>query len=163
MAADLSPSPPREGRRWVRWLLVASLALNLMFIGLAVGAAMRFGGPDRHGPPSVGSALYRAMPSEDRAEIRAEMRAMREARRGDSVKAEAGAIAAALQATPFDPEALESLVEAQMSRQEAWFRGTQDAWLARVAAMTPEARSDYAKRLLDAVENRSRKRGWFGR
>ena len=68
-----------------------------------------------------------------------------------------------MQAVPFDPAALEALVDAQMSRQEAWFRGTQDAWLTRVAAMTPEARSDYAKRLLDAVENRSGKRGWFGR
>jgi hypothetical protein len=54
-----SPRP----RPWQRWLLYASLGLNLAFVGLVAGAIMR-------GPPEVGlpgPALWhyaRALPAE---------------------------------------------------------------------------------------------------
>ena len=51
---------------------------------------MRFHGPDRRHPPSIGAALYKALPAEDRAEMRERVRALRdahrEARRGPDVE-----------------------------------------------------------------------------
>lgn len=41
--APEAPAQPR-GRRWTRWLLIGSLALNALFIGAAASAVWRFGG-----------------------------------------------------------------------------------------------------------------------
>lgn len=161
---DMPPPAPQPARnlRWLRGLLIASLAVNLLFVGLAVGAAMRFGGHDgRRPPPSVGSALYRAMPQEDRTAMREEMRKLRDEDRGATRKADAERIAEALRQTPFDQTALGDLVYQQMTRQNGWFTATQNAWLERVAAMSPEERDAYAKRVLEVIEQKPKKRGWF--
>ncbi|GHF50689.1 periplasmic heavy metal sensor [Seohaeicola zhoushanensis] len=160
-----TPAPqPARSRWWLRALLIGSLALNLLFIGLGVGAAMRFGGPEGHRPPpSVGSALYRAMPPQDRAAMREQIRKLRDEDRGEGRKADAERIAGVLRQTPFDADALGSLVRDQFTRQSKWFTGTQEAWLARVSAMSAEEREDYAERLLEAIEPKSKKHGWFDR
>ncbi|MFC4670097.1 periplasmic heavy metal sensor [Seohaeicola nanhaiensis] len=163
---DMPPPAPQPARSrwWLRGLLIASLALNLLFVGLAVGAAMRFGGHDgKRPPPSVGSALYRAMPQEDRVAMREEMRKLRDADRGTTRKADAERIAEALRQTPFNQTALGELVHQQMTRQSGWFTATQTAWLERVAAMSAEEREAYAERLLEVIEQKPKKRGWFGK
>ncbi len=90
---------PRTGR-WVRWLLAGSLAMNLLVVGLAIGAVMRFGGPEnaRRPPPSLVATLYRALPREDRQAVRS---ALHKAPRAQIEDRRAGtrALAAALRGT----------------------------------------------------------------
>lgn len=160
-----APAPQSSGSRWwLRALLIVSLALNLAFIGLAVGAAMRPGGPDGRRPQaSIGAALFRAMPPEDRAALRDQMRQMREADRGEARSAEAAAIVEALTRTPFIADELAAVARSQMTRHTDWFTAAQDAWLARIEAMSPADRAAYAQRLGEILEQKPRRRAWFGR
>ena len=92
------------------------------------------------------------------------LRALREAGREPGRRgAEIEAVIGALQADPFDPVALEALVQQELSRREDWMAAAQDAWLARVTAMSPDQREVYADRLLDVMQGAPEKRGWFGR
>ena len=51
-AGGMSPQPPRQAPRWLWALLFASLALNLVVVGLVAGAIWRF-----HGPPVWASVM----------------------------------------------------------------------------------------------------------
>ena len=45
---DAPQTPPTRGLRpWLRWVLIASLALNLAVLGVMGGAAWRFHSSDR--------------------------------------------------------------------------------------------------------------------
>lgn len=164
MSTDTSAPQTGRSRWWLRALLIVSLALNLMFIGLGVGAAMRFGGHDGgRTPPTIGAALYRALPSEDRAAMREQMRELRRADRGESRRIEAAAIIEALGRTPFDADALAAVTGAQLNRHSGRFEAIQAAWLNRITAMNDADRAAYARRLEEIVEQKPRKRGWFSR
>lgn len=152
-----------RARMWVRILLAVSLALNLLFIGLAVGAAARFGGPDgRRPPPSVGAALIRALPSDHRRELRDEIRTHRSADRREQGRAEAQAIAEVLMAPRFDPDALAELAGRQLDRHHGRLAKMQGAWLERVKAMSAEDRHAYAARLQEIMSDTHDKHRWFG-
>ena len=157
---------PGRARVWLRIVLGLSLALNLAVIGLAVGAGLRMaGGPEtRRLPPSVGAALYRAMPQEDRRALRERMhgggRDARDARRVRDM-AEARAI---LTTEPFDAKALDALLRAEDSERRQWMDVAQAAWIERIVRMSPADRAAYVERLDEVVEGRhSRRAGWFGR
>lgn len=138
---DTTPRP----RRWLHLLLIVSLGLNLVMIGLALGAVLRFQGPEgiRAAPRSPGLALYHALPDRDRALMR---RAMRDT--GDRPRhAAMDDIVKALQAVPFDPDALESTLLLQASGREETARNVQRVWLERVVAMTDSERTEYARKL----------------
>lgn len=138
---DTTPRP----RRWLHLLLIVSLGLNLVMIGLALGAVLRFQGPEgiRAAPRSPGLALYHALPDRDRALMR---RAMRNT--GDrSRHAEMDDIVTALQALPFNPDALESVLLRQASGREQATQAVQKLWIERVTAMTDKERTDYARKL----------------
>lgn len=144
--------PKPAGRNWGRVLLGVSLTLNLLVIGLAVGAALRFGGPgtaDRP-PPSIGATLYRELPREDRKAMRSAMKSPEKARKSDR-KAEARRLGDALRAQPFDVDAVQSVLSEQAQARADWQGGVQQAWLARVTAMSDAERSDYADRLQKAL------------
>lgn len=154
----------RPMRPWLRVLLVGSLALNLLFAGLAAGIALRFGEAGGRPPPSVGAALYRSLPDPDRKALRGEIRRMH----GDGDhrarhRAEALAVAQALRAEPFDPAALEALVAGHLDARNSGLAEVQASWLARVAAMDSAARLAYADRLTAAFEGGARERRWFKR
>lgn len=153
MADDMTAKPPRA-RTWVRILLGVSLALNLAVIGLAIGAAVRFGGPDgAHRPsPPMGAILYRELPREDRKALRGRAFGSREehaAKRRD----EAVAIDAALRAVPFDAAALGAFLDRQARDREAFQSAVQEAWLARVSGMSDAERAAYADRLMQAAKH----------
>lgn len=102
-------------------LLGLSLALNLAVLGLVAGALIRFGGPDgMHRPPrSLGAALYRELPREDRRALRAEIGA----HGAGGLPREASAVPAlieTLRASPFDAQAAAAQLAAQDRRQADW-------------------------------------------
>lgn len=155
--APETQSPKGKGPRWIRVLLVLSLALNLAFVGVLGGAVYR--AKERWGgkappPPSLSVTLFRAMDHETRRELlrgaagkHQNFRAQREADRQ--------ALFDAMRKEPFDVTAVEQILEKQ-ARQQAQFRNqVRKAWLEKLENMSDEDR----ERLLERFErdsNRSR-------
>ena len=148
---DMTDRKPPRVRPWLRIVLGVSLALNLAVAGLGLGAAIRFGGPERAGPPlPLGAVLYRELPREDR-------RALRDARlgtrpeRAERRRAEIAELDAALRAVPFDPARVEGFLAAQSQQRDALEQALRAAWLTRVSEMSDNARATYADRLADEM------------
>lgn len=142
---------------WVRVVFGVSLALNLLVIGLLVGTFMRFGDKEGRRPPphSMGTAMYRELPLEDRKALRKNSQS-RANHSKEFRTSEAEAIAAALRTSPFDKGAVQSVLDAQAEHRLDWQKTTQAAWLERVSQMSAEARLEYSDRLFEAL---TRKRG----
>ena len=90
------------GRPWLKWALVASLGLNLVFAGLVAGAVFR--GPPP--PPMPGLWHYaRALPEPYRRDLGRALRDSRDDWIGprEALRAQQAAMAAALTAEPFEP------------------------------------------------------------
>lgn len=161
---SISPEPkPTPRRVWPRVVLVVSLALNLLFVGLILGAVARHGGPDgRRGPPSIGAALYRALPQEDRKELRDESHSLRDHKqRAERDLAALQQVAATLRATPFDAQALSGMVNRDLDQRRGELAAMQAAWLQKIEQMSDAERRAYADRLLEVFTQR--KEGWFKR
>ena len=152
--------PTQKKRLWLRILLGVSLAMNLLVIGLAVGAMMRLGGPDGMRPPpaSLGSMLYRAMPGDHRSDMHKNFRDRRSEKRKFN-KQETEKVAALLRAVPFDPQSLNEVLKREQQKKKAFFDGLQASWLDRVTQMSDAERAEYADRVEEFAARRSR---WSG-
>jgi uncharacterized membrane protein len=131
-----------------RWVLIGSLALNLAVVGMLGGALVsgRFGdGPQGRVDLGLGP-FARAMADDDRRAIGRQLRQMRDLRAAD-LRAPVQAMAAALRADPFDPAQLAALMAAQADALAQVQGRAQSVVLARIAAMTPAQRADFADRL----------------
>ncbi|MBT8411625.1 MAG: periplasmic heavy metal sensor [Octadecabacter sp.] len=156
---DTQTDPTGSGKgRWRKWLLVGSLGLNLMVAGLVAGA-MLGGGPD--GRPSrldltVGP-LTRAMAEEDRASLRAQLRAQGafDHRERIAMRADMVVMLGLVRAETFDTEAFRDVVLRQRTR----LANGQDRVLAVVASqianMSREDRAAFADRLEDQLRRDS--------
>lgn len=151
MADEMTTKP--RARRWVRVLLGVSLALNLAVIGLAAGAAFRFGGPDgvRRSPPPMGAILYRELPRDDRRALRGRVFGSRE-QHAAKRRADVAAVDAALRTVPFDAAAVGQFLDQQAQEHDTFQAAVQDAWLTRVSQMSDSERAAYADRLRDAAK-----------
>jgi len=144
---------------WLRIVLGVSLALNLMVLGLLGGAMLRYGGPEGVRPPprSIGAALFRALPGEDRRALREHSSAMATGAGMPMKGGQNGAharqmaltkdISDALRATPFDLEVLSDILVEQAAQREGVQKSVQQALLERVAGMSAQDRLAYADRL----------------
>lgn len=136
--------------RGVRIALAVSVALNLLVIGLVAGAMLRDGGPRGRmaGDPAFGP-FTEALAPEDRAALRQEfvqrIPEMRDMRR--QMRTDFAALLEALRAEPFDAGAVRGLIEAQSARMAGRLQVGQELLVARIEAMTPEARAAFADRL----------------
>lgn len=143
----MSTEKPAKMKLWLRIVLAGSLGLNLAVAGLAVGAVIRFrddGGP-KAGPP-FGAMMFRELDRETR-------RSLRQKAGGDHGnfhdrrRAEGEAILTLLRADPFEAEALSGFIEGQASSGHDFQMSVQQAWLARIGAMSVDERADYADEL----------------
>ncbi|MGK7652105.1 periplasmic heavy metal sensor [Roseovarius sp. B08] len=156
---DRTEQAPRTGApRWMRWLLVASLALNLLVVGVVAGYAIK-GGPDgRKGPPGSMGAMHRALSDAERDDLKSRM--IREFRdRKDertAVRREMDALVVLLRAEPFDTAAATE----RMAQVRALFGGrvasAQDLLIAYWSEMSLEDRAAYADRLEQELQRRRR-------
>lgn len=157
----------RPARRWSRWVLVASLALNLIFIGLMAGAVYRHaGGPGARehaggpGARSYGSPYVRALPREVR---RAMFRDLRRSDSGMPSRSERRVlydrVLAALRTEPFDAAAVEAVLREQGRVALELQTAAEGAWLAEVSAMSPQERAVYADRVAEELTRRPGKHG----
>lgn len=142
-------------RVW-RMVLVASLALNIAFIGGVAGLAIS--GRAADGPPQRimfdFGPLGRVLDPEDRRAIGKAMR--RDGARPfsrEEVNEKVQDLAVALRAEPFDVAAVEILLADFRSRSERVQQEAQAAFVARLSAMSVEART----RLADRLERGARK------
>ena len=139
-------------RRWVPVLLVASLALNLLVAGAVFGTAMRFKGEDEaRKPPGFGPALFRALPKPERKALRADLSGLRD-KGADARDRDFDALNLALRQVPFDPAAVETLLQEQAQSMARMQAALQQQWLVRISAMTDSERLIYADRLVDIIE-----------
>lgn len=149
---DLSPQTASQARtpRGVRIVLAISLALNLGVAGLVAGAFIADGGPrDRMVRDLDFGPFTEALTREDREKLRDEflrvapdLRDMKQAMKQDFT-----AVMAAVRAEPFDPAKLQAAVDALGERTTSRIAIGQKLLVDRLAAMTPEARADFADRL----------------
>lgn len=151
-------APKRRVPLWVKLLLGASLALNLLIIGVVAGAVSRMDGPVRaaasYAMPYV-VALERDQRREIFDEIREETRAGklpgRKARRAFYQE-----MIAAIQADPFDRGAVEAVLARQRESVIGVQQVAQAAWLERIEALPLEARQAYAERLRNVLKRGGR-------
>lgn len=146
MSAETKPK-----RRWMPIVLVISLALNLLVVGMAAGTAWRLKGSDHaKAPPGFGPALYRALPKGERNAMWRELSALH--RKGAKERAEDfAAMSQALRAVPFDPAAVEVLLQQQTRSMVEIQDELKTRWLERVTAMSDAERQKYADRLQEVV------------
>lgn len=144
------PSAPRT-RRWVRATLIASLALNLMILGVIGGAVLgNWGGPSRATPGEAAYGPYaRALSDEDRAALRLEMRAAAPRLRENRTVVRQGFrdLLDALRAEPYAPSRVAAILEAQETRVRDHGQIWRGLMLQRLDTMTPEDRAAFADRL----------------
>ncbi len=163
---DLPPLDPRpRAPRWMRWTLIASLALNLAVLGLVVGAAVNHMSGDSPRPPSVRSldlgAYSAALSPEDRRALRETFRAewpgLRQMRTSQAETT--AAILTALRADPFDAAAVRARLADQQTRMAEGLNLGQRLLLERLEAMTPAERAAFADRLEERLTRHHRSNG----
>lgn len=153
--------PSRKGRGF-RWALGISLALNLIFVGVFAGAALRHMGDSGKGPgpqmQSFGAPMSRALPPDARRALR---RQLRKELAGVLSRRERqalyGQILTALRADPFDATDVSSLFAVQRDVAGQVQDRAQEVWLEIVSGMSVEDRRLVADRLQEAL-SRSRKK-----
>ncbi|WP_170558459.1 periplasmic heavy metal sensor [Ruegeria atlantica] len=143
---------PKPKSRWISVLLVISLALNLLVVGVALGTVLRVkGGDHAKSPPGFGSALYRALPKEERKAMRGEL-FDRHKKGANNRSQDFAQLSAALRATPFEAADVQALLDQQAQSMADLQDALQQEWLARVVAMSDEERLVYADRLEEVVK-----------
>ncbi len=151
--ADASPAfRPR-----LKWALVASLGLNLVFVGLFAAAVFR--GP----PPPAAPGLWhyaRALPDPYRRDLGRALRDSRQDWSGprDALRGQRLAMSDALTSEPFEPERVAAvLAEESRLLGDLSARG-RELLLAEITRMTPADRAAYAEALRADRERRPDRR-----
>ena len=155
--ASQTPEPKRKNR-WLRPLLIVSLAINLLVVGIFAGWTFSGGKPpgDRI-PPSarsvMGEPFLRALPPEQRKILLSEIveRSPNLRQNRAELRQHFEELLAALRAEPFDANEVSRLLEAQrgaaLSRQDVGER----LLLERLGSMSVEERDAYANRLAKSL------------
>lgn len=168
-AASARPSPPAPRPavpRRLRWLLIGSLALNVLVLGGFAGMGLRHAGPgvDRPGPehsaglgPWGGGALRR----EDHRALRQafaaagyDFRADRRADREDRAR-----LLAALRLEPFDMAAVRAVADSLEARAAERMALGNRMILEHVAGLSAAERREMADRMEAALERKPSRRG----
>ena len=156
MAKEVENAEKSGMSRGIRILLIASLALNLLVVGVVVGGAFRGKSPRPFGGAEMTlGAFTQAMSPEHRRALGARLRDAQGAQRpGQGARAEAiRSFLSALKADPFDPTAIEALFAEQQQRASAGMAAGQQALLEQLESMSPSERAEFA----DRIENRLRR------
>jgi uncharacterized membrane protein len=148
-------------RGWLKVVLFGSLALNLLIIGLVVGAMARFDQRDGKEPrfDRLSGSMTWALPRADRREIgealRKDFRAKPDAHA--LAKSEYDIVISALRGVPFDA----SLIEQTLRRQTEAGRERQllgqQLLLARLIAMDDAERAEFADNLAKIIKRGPRR------
>jgi len=156
MATSKTTAATSGPGRW-RFLLFASLALNLLIVGMVAGALLRGGPGGKAGlrgdaPPlyNLGYGPYgRAFSKADRKIITEAMAArspeLRENR--EEFRARSLTLLQGLRAVPYDPDVVQEIISQQQASLQDRQSIGRSLLLDHLAAMDDEARAKYADRL----------------
>ncbi|MEM8787368.1 MAG: periplasmic heavy metal sensor [Pseudomonadota bacterium] len=153
--------PPVGWPRWAKVALTASVALNLAVVGIVAGAVIR--GPNvghmaANLPIDGFRGISRAMPSEDRAALREDVRANRADFRAAhrALRRSRAEFLTALRTEPFSPETVAEVFDTQAEVWNGLGQASRQILIERIAAMTPEARAAFADNLEKSLRRRHR-------
>ena len=156
-----------ETHKWprTRILLVASLALNLLVVGLVAGSWLSGGdgkgkGNERHAEHSLRLGPYaRAFSKEERAELRRAFEARKPwfNERRQAMRNFAKELVVVVRTAPFDPDALAELLERQNVLQTAVRAEGQTILAERLTAMTDAQRKSFADRIEQGLKRGSKR------
>ena len=160
---DGNRSPSRR-KRWLRLLLIASLGLNLLIVGAAVGVLVKwprdhfmrggyFLGPaglgtisgaldERHGK-LVGDALR------DKGRTFSQLRS--------EAKSSVSNLVRILRSDPFDPAELEDYFSDERVRATGMLEEGHDLIIPRILDMSPQERHEFADRIEHRFDRRGRR------
>lgn len=152
----VDPAATRLRRVW-RIILVLSLALNIAIVGMVAGFVLRNGkaGPPRGFDLSLGP-IGQALDRKDRRAISNALRRhpeLRPQRRGQ-VFAGMDALINAVEAQPFDPDAVRAALQIPLARLQAVQNVAQDALIEQIEEMSDAQRAAFAERLRSAPRTR---------
>lgn len=156
-----TPSTPKK-RRWLMPLLFASLAVNLLIVGLVVGWSFSDGRTERAKGPIrgvLGEPFARALPESARQSMRRDITQERgrfkESR--DALRERFQAFLTALRSDPFAPDEINRLLKEQrqvgITRQEFG----EELLLRRLSEMSTAERGAYADRLEQQLKSLRRR------
>ncbi len=153
-------TPPQKPRRWLKPLLFASLAINLLVAGVVAGSLLSPDSPRKRGDEDramrgvLGEPFLRALPGDQRrAMVRDIVRQRDTLREGrDAVRNRLEGFLAALRAESFDRAEAERLLADQRGAVARIRDIGEVLLLDRLEAMSPAERAAYA----DALEERLR-------
>ncbi|MFN3209641.1 MAG: periplasmic heavy metal sensor [Roseovarius sp.] len=157
--SDRTDQPGRAGApRWMKILLVVSLALNLLVLGLMAGFAIKGGPKWRGGPPGGMGAMHRALAEEDREMLKRRMTEMFRAQPDgrEAFRQEMAAIVALLRADRFDAAAASETMARVRGVFDDRIGSAQALLIDHWAQMPAEARAAYADRLEAELKRRKR-------
>lgn len=163
----MSDTPIRR-RPWGKIVLAVSLGLNLLIVGMFLSAFLFGHARHERGPglrdlgfgPYV-AALTRADRLALAGELRREGGPFREQRR--AMRAQFEAFLAALEASPYDHDAVTGIVERQQGQVFESQRLARSVLLAHIAQMSDAERAAYAEALRREVRRGPRRGGRGGR
>lgn len=151
---DTQTPAAKPAKRWMRYVLVLSLGLNLLVAGLMAGAFLRDGPGGREHGLRTASALglrpyIRALADEDRAALMADISAHRDAMPSGkaALRNHLTALASALRAQPYDAEAVQAVMQDQAAGITGNIALGQQLLLNRLGAMTDAGRAALADKL----------------
>ncbi len=151
------PARPAGSPVWMRVLLVASLAANLLVVGLVAGAVFNGPPPRESGrsPGDVASTIYfGALPPDARREVTRMMwRHARDFREGrEMLRTEVGNTLALLRAETVDKDALVASVRSQREQLGQRRELGDRLFIDYVAGMSLEERRAYADRIEEMLQ-----------
>ncbi len=149
--------------RWMRWILVVSLALNLLIAGVVGGWVLKGGKQDHHHAArfdQLAGPLTRALSKEDRRAIGREMRqALRDSGTDrEAQKASLQNLITALRSDPFDRDTVARHLATQRAMMGERVELGQTLLVDRLSQMDVAARAGFADRLEEAMHRRKAKR-----
>lgn len=155
--------PPAPGRspRWMRILLVISLALNLLIIGAVIGAAVTGGGKWQKGPrDGATAAIAHALSDADKKALRRQMAAefvsKRDMRR--AIRTEVEALAELMRSPEFSKPALDAQLRKIQTQITGGVSSVQALISERLSEMNANERAAYADRLEEVLKRHGKKK-----
>ena len=156
--SDTQEKKPSGMRPGLRYLLIGSLAVTFILAGPMVGATVgnkRSGDrPQREG--DILGAYTQALSGQERREIGKSIRDHHRALGEKPMRPREvlQQMLTALQAEPFDPAAVQALIDQQSEKAFERRKVAQGLWLEYVSEMTAEERAAYAARIQDVLSKR---------
>lgn len=141
---------------WTRRALIASLVLNCLLIGAAIGVGVKATEKRHHGSSAfiarqIADLTGAESDDAERAAMKKAHAERRAARRGWSEELEA-----ALRRTPYDPDAAAAIFASRRAERLAIVTERHEAMLAEMAELSDDERAELAGRMAERMEDRGK-------